>query len=38
VLAGIGYPFLALRIGLAEPTSAVPRTPRRDPADAITVE
>ncbi len=38
VLAGIGYPFLVLRIGKAEPVSGVPQAPRRDPAEAITVD
>jgi nitroreductase len=38
VLAGIGYPFLALRVGLAEPGSAAPRAPRRDPTEAITLD
>jgi hypothetical protein len=38
VLAGIGYPFLALRIGVSDPTTAVPPTPRRDPGDAIDVD
>jgi hypothetical protein len=38
VLAGIGYPFLVLRVGVAEPTGAVPPTPRRDPGDAIEVD
>jgi hypothetical protein len=38
VLAGIGYPFMVLRIGKAEPVSGVPQAPRRDPAEAITVD
>jgi nitroreductase len=35
MLSGIGYPFLVLRVGMAEPTVGVPSTPRRNPADAI---
>jgi len=38
LLAGIGYPFLVLRIGVVEPTTGVPATPRRSPADAIDVD
>ena len=38
LLSGIGYPFLVLRIGMAEPTVGVPSTPRRSPADAIDVD
>jgi hypothetical protein len=38
VLAGIGYPILVLRIGLAEPTGPVTPTPRRDPGDAIRID
>jgi hypothetical protein len=37
LLSAIGYPFLVLRIGAAEPTVGVPSTPRRRPADAIDV-
>jgi hypothetical protein len=35
LLSGIGYPFLVLRVGVAEPTVGVPSTPRRSPSDAI---
>jgi nitroreductase len=38
VLAGIGYPFIVLRVGKAEPASGAPQAPRRDPAEAITVD
>lgn len=38
VLAGIGYPFLVLRIGNAEPASGAPQAPRRDPHEAITID
>jgi nitroreductase len=38
VLAGIGYPFLVLRIGNAEPARGMPQAPRRDPAEAITID
>jgi hypothetical protein len=38
VLAGIGYQFLVLRMGLADPASAVPPTPRREPGDAIDID
>jgi nitroreductase len=38
VLAGIGYPFLVLRVGEAEPVSGVPQAPRRDPGEAITID
>jgi nitroreductase len=38
VLAGIGYPFLVLRVGTAEPVSEVPQAPRRDPHEAITID
>jgi nitroreductase len=38
VLAGIGYPFMVLRVGSAEPVSGVPQAPRRDPGEAITVD
>jgi nitroreductase len=38
VLAGIGYPFMVLRIGTAEPISGVPQAPRRDPGEAITID
>jgi nitroreductase len=38
VLAGIGYPFLVLRVGTAEPVSGLPQAPRRDPAEAITID
>jgi nitroreductase len=38
VLAGIGYPFLVLRIGVAEPAGDVPAAPRRDPGDAIEID
>jgi hypothetical protein len=35
LLSGIGYPFLVLRIGMAEPSAGVPATPRRTASDAI---
>jgi hypothetical protein len=35
ILSGIGEPMLVLRIGLAEPLTGVPQTPRRDPNDVI---
>jgi hypothetical protein len=38
VLAGIGYPFLVLRVGTAQPVSPLPQAPRRDPAEAITID
>ncbi len=38
VLSGIGYPYLALRIGVSEPTTGVPATPRRPAADVIEVD
>jgi hypothetical protein len=38
MLSGIGYPFLVLRIGVAEPTTGVPATPRRDAADVIDID
>jgi hypothetical protein len=38
MLSGIGYPYLVLRIGVAEPSSGVPATPRRDPAEVIEVD
>jgi nitroreductase len=38
VLAGIGYPFLVLRVGKAEPGSGAAQAPRRDPAEAITID
>ena len=38
LLAGIGYPFLVLRIGVAEQSAGVPATPRRGAADAIDVD
>jgi hypothetical protein len=38
MLSGIGYPYLVLRIGVAEPTSGVPATPRRDPAEVIEMD
>ncbi|NJC74053.1 nitroreductase [Planosporangium thailandense] len=37
MLSGIGYPFLVLRVGVAEPATRVPATPRRDPAEVIEV-
>jgi hypothetical protein len=38
ILAGIGYPFLVLRIGVAEAVAtAAPASPRRDPGDAIEI-
>jgi hypothetical protein len=36
LLSGIGYPYLVLRIGMAEPATGVPATPRRDPSEVIT--
>ena len=38
LLAGIGYPFLVLRIGVAEQSAGVPATARRNAADAIDVD
>jgi nitroreductase len=38
LLAGIGHPYLVLRIGVADPATGVPPTPRRDPDDAITTD
>jgi hypothetical protein len=38
LLSGIGYPLLVLRIGVAEPTTGVPATPRRDAAEVIDVD
>jgi hypothetical protein len=38
LLSGIGYPYLVLRVGVAEPVTGVPPTPRRDPGDAITTD
>jgi hypothetical protein len=38
LLSGIGYPYLVLRIGTAEPVSGVPASPRRDPKDVIDIE
>jgi len=38
LLSGIGYPFLVLRIGVAEPSVGVPSTPRRAASDAIDVD
>jgi nitroreductase len=38
LLAGIGYPYLVLRVGVAEQTAGVPATPRRSAADAIDVD
>jgi hypothetical protein len=38
VLAGIGYPFLVLRVGNAEPVSGAAQAPRRDPREAITID
>jgi hypothetical protein len=38
MLSGIGYPFLVLRVGVAEPSVGVPSTPRRTAADAIDVD
>jgi hypothetical protein len=39
VLAGIGYPFLVLRIGKISPAEpAEPQAPRRDPGEAITFD
>jgi hypothetical protein len=35
MLRGIGYPFLVLRIGVAEPTEGLPPTPRREPGEAV---
>ncbi|MCW2641197.1 MAG: nitroreductase [Dactylosporangium sp.] len=37
MLGGIGYPFLVLRIGVAEPATRIPASPRRDPSEAIEV-
>jgi hypothetical protein len=34
-LGGLENPFLVLRIGVAEPATRVPASPRRDPGDAI---
>ncbi|MGC9671205.1 hypothetical protein ACNTMW_32250 [Planosporangium sp. 12N6] len=34
LLGGIGYPFLVLRVGVAEPASGVPAAPRRHPDEA----
>ena len=36
LLFGIGYPYLVLRIGMAEPATGVPATPRRNPSEVIT--
>jgi nitroreductase len=38
LLSGLGYPFLVLRIGVAQPTTCVPPTPRRDPTDAMDLD
>ncbi len=35
LLAGLGCPQMAVRMGLTEPVSAVPPTPRRPPEDTI---
>lgn len=37
MLSGIGYPFLVLRVGVAEPATRVPASPRRDPVEVIEV-
>jgi hypothetical protein len=36
MLGGIGYPFLVLRIEVAEPST--PATPRHDPVEVIAVD
>jgi hypothetical protein len=38
LLSGVGYPFLMLRISVAEPSVGVPSTPRRPPADVIDID
>jgi len=38
LLAGIGYPLLVLRVGVAEPNVPVAATPRRSAADAVRVD
>jgi hypothetical protein len=35
MIGGIGHPMLVLRIGLIDPTTSLPATPRRAPADMI---
>ena len=35
LLGGTGYPYLALRFGVGDPTTAVPATPRRPAAEVI---
>jgi Nitroreductase family len=37
MLSGIGHPFLALRIGVAEPATRVSSMPRREPDEAIDI-
>jgi nitroreductase len=38
LLAGIGEPYLAVRLGYLQSADPLPPAPRRDPADVITVE
>jgi hypothetical protein len=38
ILAGVGYPYLAMRLGFADPDQAsLPRTPRLAPSETIDV-
>ena len=38
ILAGIGHPLIALRIGVAEPTRGLPPVPRRPAESVIEIE
>ncbi len=37
LLAGVGEPYLVVRLGWGESTSGLPPAPRRDPADVIEI-
>jgi hypothetical protein len=38
LLAGVGEPYLVVRLGYIESRDALPPAPRRDAAEVITVE